>query len=121
MFDFRSQEEAVKKYFAVLFVLAIAGVLFGAAQDFSGTWTSSVQGYPHVMVLRVNGSALTGTADGLTISRGYVDASSVQFMVVRNGATLTYKGVIGGGLLLLQEDQASSNSHRALVYTRTGN
>ncbi len=52
---------------------------------------SSSRAYPHVVVLHANSNTLTGTADGLAISRGYVDNTSIQFVVVRNGATLTDK------------------------------
>jgi hypothetical protein len=112
----------VKRYFVVLFAIAIAAVAFAAAQDFAGTWTSSSQAYPHTLVLQVNGNTVTGTADGIAISRGYADSSSVQFVVVRNGVSLAYKGVVSGSQLNLQEDQMGVNgSHRNLVFSRGGN
>ncbi|MEN6532915.1 MAG: hypothetical protein ABFD60_07455 [Bryobacteraceae bacterium] len=120
-FDLHFQEEVVKKYFVVLFALLIAGTLFAAAQDFAGTWTSSSQAYPHTIVLRVNSNTLTGTADGLAISRGYVDNTSIQFVVVRNGATLNYKGAISNGQLSLKEAQPEAHRERTLVLTRSGN
>ena len=112
----------MKRYYVLLFAIVIAAAVFAATQDFAGTWTSSSQAYPHTLVLQVNGSTLTGTADSIAISRGYVDISSVQFVVVRNGVSLAYKGVVSGGQLNLQEDQMETNgTHRNLVFSRSGN
>lgn len=111
----------MKKYIIVLFAMVFSGALFAAAADFAGTWTSGSQAYPHTLVLHVSGNNLTGTADGLAITRGYVDNTSVQFVVVRNGATLNYKGVVSGGTLSLQERQREESSRRSLSFTRSAN
>lgn len=109
----------MKRYFVVLFAILAAVAAFATAPNYSGTWTLSTSGSPHTLVLQVNQTFLTGTADGVAISKGYADNTCVQFVVARNGTRYSYKGGISGSQLNLQENEMAPNgSRRNLVFSR---
>jgi hypothetical protein len=108
------------------FVVLLAGVAltalvaFGAAAD--GTWTilgvQSGTG-PGTLVLQSNGSNLTGTADGVTITNGKVEGNQIHFNLVQNGTPLKYKGTVSGNQLNLHSSQNDGTNHQVFNFNRS--
>ena len=94
-----------------LIALLGAFAITAYAADVTGTWTAQVPGrsgnmQTNTIVLKQDGSNLTGTLDGgrggpINITDGKVDGETVTFTVVRetqNGKiTQKFKGTISGG------------------------
>lgn len=108
----------MKNRFAILLSLLLCGALLALAAPADGTWNAAdpSQGAPLVLVLQVNGGALTGTADGAAITGGKAALSNVWFTVVRGGVTFSCKGTISGNTLKLAETRADGSGLRNLIF-----
>jgi hypothetical protein len=110
--------DQVKNRFALLLSLLLCGALVALAAPADGTWNAAnpSQGAPLVLVLQVNGAALTGSADGAVISGGKAASANIWFNVVRGGVTFSCKGTISGNTLTLAETRADGSGLRNLIF-----
>jgi hypothetical protein len=104
-----------------LFVILFAAgwLAFGAPAD--GSWTlnsGQPTNGPSVLQLRVSGTTLTGTADGVPITAGRAADNNLWFNATRQGTAYTYKGTILGNTMNLHETLLDGSQHRAFNYTR---
>lgn len=104
----------MKKLLVTFCFLAVASLPVLAASAANWTNNEGSRG-PHNIAININGKSLTGTVDGLRISRGSVNGNHFWFAVVRNGNTLTYKGVVNGNSMTLH---AGKGRERPFTFTR---
>jgi hypothetical protein len=105
----------MKRIFAVLSISAILSIVaLGAVAE--GKWRieGSDRTAPKVLSLHVNGSALSGTLDGVAIAHGGVEGNYLWFQLVSNGVTTQFKGKIAGGKIQLRE--VGPQVQRSLVF-----
>lgn len=99
--------------------LILSCVLIAFAGPVDGRWTASntpPQGEPQVLTLQANGAVLTGTADGIQITNGKVQGTTIWFNVVRSGVTYSYKGTVSATRMDLSETRADGSNHRPLIF-----
>jgi hypothetical protein len=94
----------MKKILTLLSVSAILGwVALGAVVE--GQW--NVEGSdttaPKKLILHMNGSALSGTMDGIAITKSGSAADVIWFHVMRGGVDFLYKGQVKAGKIELRE------------------
>ncbi|MGA2274639.1 MAG: hypothetical protein ABSH00_13875 [Bryobacteraceae bacterium] len=107
----------MKRVLTSLLVSAILSLAaLGAVVD--GQWSAegSAKTAPKKLSIHVNQNSLSGTMDGMAITRSGVDGGFFWFYVVRNGADFLYKGQIKGGKIELRE--SGPHVHRTLTFTR---
>jgi hypothetical protein len=108
----------MKKALSTLCFVVLASLpVFGAALD--GTWTNQNTGSaaPHTLSLTVTGSTLSGTIDGIAITKGGASANSFWFTATRNGVTYSYKGSISANQMTLNEYTKQATAY---TFTRSG-
>jgi hypothetical protein len=109
----------VTKRFALLTSLILTCALIAFAfGPVDGTWTAATtsSGAPQILSLQTNGAILTGTADGVGVSNGKVEGTTIWFSSVRGGVAYSYKGAAAGNQLKLYETRADGSNPRALVF-----
>jgi hypothetical protein len=72
---------------------------------------------PHSLSIAIDGSSVSGTLDGATITRGGAEGGYFWFHANRNGVDTVYKGQIRDGKMILNE--ASAQGHRHLIFAKS--
>lgn len=108
----------MKKRLTLLLGLFVFCALVAFAGAADGTWTASspAQGAPQSLTLQSTGLNLTGSADGVQISNGKIEQTTVWFTLVRSGVTYNYKGSVSGTVLTLHETLSNGTNHRTLQF-----
>lgn len=105
----------MKKILALLSMSAVlAAVAMGAVAE--GKWSAQGPAAPKELSLHVSGTSLSGTLDGVAITKGGVGGDYLWFQSVNNGVTIQYKGRIAGGKIMLRE--VGPKMQRQLVFGR---
>ena len=107
----------MKRILTSLLVSAILSVVaFGAVVDGKWSGAGSDRTAPKALSIRVVGNSVSGTMDGVAITRSGVEGNFFWFYVFRNGADFLYKGQIKNGRIELREQGPQSN--RTLIFNR---
>jgi hypothetical protein len=108
----------MKRLLTFLSVSAILTVaVLGAVVDGQWSFEGSDRTAPKKLSIRVSGTSLSGTMDGVAITNSGVEGAYFWFHVVRGGVDSLYKGQIKAGKIELREE--SAQIHRKLTFARS--
>jgi hypothetical protein len=107
----------MKKILVLLSLISIMSLAaFGEVANGKWALQGSAKNAPKVLALRVDGTKLSGTMDGVPISNGKVEGDFMWFEVVRQGVTTQYKGRVTGDKIGLFE--SGPQVKRSLSFSR---
>jgi hypothetical protein len=103
----------------ILVLACFTGLSFAAPPPTAeGRWrlVGTDKTAPRQLSLHVSKNSISGTLDGVAITRGGVEQGYFWFHVVRDGVDYTYKGQMKAGQIKLHE--STSNVHRDLSFAK---